>query len=123
VDPALVWINVLLLISIVFVPFSTDIAGDYPDVLSAVLLFHANMLVVGLLFAFNWHHICRHEHLCDPVPGKQVVRLWFLRSALVPAVAVTAGIIAVFNPSLSMMTYLLLPAGTYLMRLIPSPLV
>jgi uncharacterized membrane protein len=36
VDPALLWINILLLIPIVFIPFATDLAGDYPDVLSAV---------------------------------------------------------------------------------------
>jgi uncharacterized membrane protein len=120
VDPTLLWINVFILISIVFVPFSTDIAGDYPDVLSAVLLLHTNMLIVGLLFAIQWRHICRHEHLCDPVPGKKIVHLWFLRSALVPAIAVIAGVVALFSPPLSLMTYMVLPAGEYLMRFIPS---
>jgi len=120
VDPTLLWINIFMLISIVFVPFSTDIAGDYPDVLSAVLLFHANMLIVGLLFASEWHYICRHDHLCYPVPEKKNVRQWFYRSALVPVFAIAAGIVAVFNPSLSLMTYLLLPAGAYLLHFIPS---
>jgi uncharacterized membrane protein len=120
VDPTLLWTNVFILIAIVFVPFSTDIAGDYPDVLSAVLLLHANMLIVGLLFAVEWLYICRHAHLCDPVPEKEIVRRWFFRSALVPVVAVIAGVIAVFSPSLSLMAYLLLPAGAYLIRFIPS---
>jgi uncharacterized membrane protein len=120
VNPTLLWINIFILISIVFVPFSTDIAGDYPDVLSAVLLLHANMLIVGLLFAVEWLYICRHAHLCDPVPEKEIVRRWFFRSALVPVVAVIAGVIAVFSPSLSLMAYLLLPAGAYLIRFIPS---
>jgi uncharacterized membrane protein len=120
VDPTLLWINVFILIAIVFVPFSTDIAGDYPDVLSAVLLLHINMLIVGLFFAVEWRHICRHEDLCDPVPEKENVRRWFLRSALVPVVAVIAVIIAIFSPPLSLMTYLLLPAVAYLMRFIRS---
>ena len=119
VDPTLVWINVLLLISIVFVPFSTDIAGDYPDVLSAVLLFHANMLIIGFLFAFQWRHICRHEHLCDPVPEKKIVHNWFLRSALVPAFAVIGGAVAFFSPAFSLLVYLILPAGACLERFIP----
>jgi uncharacterized membrane protein len=119
VDPALVWINVLLLISIVFVPFSTDVAGDYPEVLSAVLLFHANMLVVGLLFALHWRHICRHEHLCDPVPEKKIIHHWYLRSTLVPAVAVIGGVVAYISPPFSLLIYLILPAGAYLMRYIP----
>jgi uncharacterized membrane protein len=121
VDPALLWINILILIAIVFVPLSTDIAGDYPFVLSTVLLFHANMLMVGLLFAVQWRHITRHEHLCEPVPEGKIVRHWFLRSSLVPAVAGIAVVIAVVSPPLSLLTYLILPAGIYLLRQVPSP--
>lgn len=50
VDSFLLWINVLILIAIVFVPFSTDGAGDYAAVFDAALLFHANMFIVGFLF-------------------------------------------------------------------------
>ena len=49
IDPVLLWINILILIAIVFVPFSTDLAGDYPAVTDATLLFHANMFIVGIL--------------------------------------------------------------------------
>lgn len=54
VDPTLLWINMLILIAIVFVPFSTDVAGDYVDITSATLLFHVNMFIVGILFAVQW---------------------------------------------------------------------
>jgi uncharacterized membrane protein len=120
VDPALLWINILILIAIVFVPFSTDIAGDFPAVPIAALLFHVNMFIVGLLFAVQWHHISRHEHLCEPVPEERIVRHWFLQSSLVPAVAVIAMIITMVSPPLSLLTYLVLPAGTYLLRQVPS---
>jgi len=116
IDPALLWINILILITIVFVPFSTDLAGDYPSVRDAVLLFHANMFIVGLLFSLQWHHIRRHEHLCDPVPEKAIVHAWFCRSMLVPAVAVIGGILCFFNPPASLLVYFALLGGTYLLR-------
>ena len=116
IDPALLWINILILIAIVFVPFSTDVAGDYPSVTDAALLFHANMFICGFLFFIQWHHIRRHEHLCEPVPDKAVKQAWFYRSMLVPAVAVTGGIISVLNPQISLWVYLAIPAGTYLLR-------
>jgi uncharacterized membrane protein len=121
VDPVLLWINILLLIAIVFVPFSTDVAGDYPEVQSAVLLFHANMFVVGLMFSVQWHHICRHEHLCEPVPEPKIIRHWSLQSALVPAIAVSGGLLALMSPAFSLLIYLVLPLGTYLLRRIASP--
>jgi uncharacterized membrane protein len=120
VDPALLWINILILIAIVFVPFSTDIAGDYPAVMIAALLFHANMFIVGMLFIFQWDHICRHEHLCEPVPEKTIVHAWFCRSMLVPAVAATGGILCLFDPAVSLLIYLALPIGTFLLQQVPS---
>jgi uncharacterized membrane protein len=121
VDPPLLWINILILIAIVFVPFSTDLAGDYPAVMDATLLFHANMFIVGLLFTVQWHHIRRHEHLCEPVPEKAIVHAWFYRSMLVPAVAVIAMVIAMVSPPLSLLTYIVLPAGTFMLHQVPSP--
>lgn len=121
IDPALLWINILILIAIVFVPFSTDLAGDYPVVMDATLLFHANMFIVGFLFTLQWHHIRRHEHLCEPVPEKAIVHAWFYRSMLVPVVAVIGGILCLFNPPVSLLVYLVLPAGMYLLSRVPSP--
>lgn len=121
IDPALLWINILILIAIVFVPFSTDLAGDYPSVRDAVLLFHANMFIVGILFSLQWYHICRHEHLCEPVPEKAIKHPWFYRSMLVPAVAAIGGLLSFFNPPVSLLVYFALPAGTYLLHWILLP--
>lgn len=121
IDPALLWINILILISIVFVPFSTDVAGDYPDVMDAALLFHANMFIVGLLFFVQWRYICRHEHLCEPVLEKAVMRGGIYRSVLVPVIATIGGVLCFVNPPLSLLIYFALPPGTYLLGQVPAP--
>jgi uncharacterized membrane protein len=121
IDPPLLWINILILITIVFVPFSTDLAGDYPAVTDAVLLFHANIFIVGLLFSLQWHHIRRHGHLCEPVPDKAIMHAWFYRSMLVPVIATIGGILSLFDPPVSLLVYILLPAGTFILRRVPSP--
>ena len=66
IDSRLLWINVILLIAIVFIPFSTDVAGDYSEILIAVLLFHINILTIGLIFSYHAHYILRSRKLCDP---------------------------------------------------------
>jgi len=121
VDTALLWINMLLLISIVFVPFSTDLAGDYPVITDAVLLFHANMFIVGLLFAVQWCHICRHDHLCEPALDEAIKHHGFRRSLIVPAIAVIGGTLSFINPPLSLMMYLVLPFSTGLLHRLPLP--
>jgi uncharacterized membrane protein len=109
VDPRLLWINIILLISIVFIPFSTDVAGDYPEVQIAVLLFHINIMIVGLIFVYHLYYISKSGHLCDPEADKNFLQLHLLRSLLIPGVAFIAAIVSFFIPSGSLLLYLVIP--------------
>jgi TMEM175 potassium channel family protein len=109
VDSRLLWINIFLLISIVFIPFSTDVAGDYPEVQIAVLLFHINILIVGLFFAYQVSYISRSMHLCDPETDRNFLQSHYLQSMLIPGVAFVAVIVSFVNPSVSLMVYLVIP--------------
>lgn len=109
VDTHLLWINLILLIAIVFVPFSTDLAGDYPHVQIAVLLFHINILIVGLIYAVQWRHICNSGHLCDPHPDADTIQRRNFESLLVPGVASIAVVISFFSALLSLLVYLVIP--------------
>ncbi|MGB8820788.1 MAG: TMEM175 family protein, partial [Methanoregula sp.] len=50
VNKVVLWLNVLILIFVVLVPFSTNLSGTYSHVPIAPLIFHANMLVLSCLF-------------------------------------------------------------------------
>jgi uncharacterized membrane protein len=116
VDPGLLWINIFLLIFIVLVPFSTDIAGDYPDVGIAVLTFHVNILIVGLLFCVHWHHISASSYLCNQSLDPSIIRLWYLQAALIPTVASLAILVSFFNPSGSLLIYFIAPVPYYFLH-------
>ena len=66
------WLNIFILIFVVLVPFSTNLAGDYPHVPVAPLIFHLNMLALGILFLIQWQYIIRRPALLvAPVhPGR-----------------------------------------------------
>jgi uncharacterized membrane protein len=113
IDPGLLWINILLLISIVFIPFSTDVAGDYPEVRIAVLLFHVNILIVGLAFAYQVHYISTSRYLCDTGADRDFLRIHFLRSILISGVACIAVIISFVIPSGSLLVYLVIPVALF----------
>ncbi len=121
VDSRLLWINILILIAIVFVPFSTNVAGDYPGVFDAALLFHVNMFIVGILFLAQWHHIRRHEHLCEPVPEKATIEHGFYHSLLVPVISALGTGVCFVSPPGSLLIYCALPVGMYLLSRVPSP--
>jgi uncharacterized membrane protein len=116
IDSRLLWINVFLLISLVFIPFSTDVAGDYHFVQVAVLLFHINILIVGLIFSYHLHYISQSEHLLDPQADRKSLRLLFHQSLLIPGIAFIAAIISFVSPSVSLLVYLVVPVARYLVN-------
>ena len=113
VDSRLLWINIFLLISLVLIPFSTDVSGDYPEVQVAVLLFHINILIVGFIFSYHLHYISQSKHLLDPLADRKSLRVLFHQSLLIPGIAFIAAIISFFNPSVSLLVYLVVPFARY----------
>ena len=113
VDSRLLWINIFLLISLVLIPFSTDVSGDYPEVQVAVLLFHINILIVGLIFSYHLHYISQSKHLLDPLADRKSLRVLFHQTPLIPGIAFIAVLISFVNPSVSLLVYLVGPFAKY----------
>jgi uncharacterized membrane protein len=113
VDSALLWMNIFLLISVVLIPFSTDVTGNYPDILTAVLLFHINILIVGFIFAYNLHYISQSKQVIDPQADLKSLRILFHQSLLIPGIAFLAVIISFVNPTVSLLVYLIVPFARY----------
>ncbi len=107
VDPTILSLNVAILIFIILIPFTTDVAGNYDRVEIAVILFHTNILIIGTLFAAHWRYLSRSSHLCDTEfdPVSQKKRFWFL--ATIPTVAILGIGISVFSPAYSLLVYVL----------------
>jgi uncharacterized membrane protein len=113
VDSALLWMNIFLLISVVLIPFSTDVTGNYPDILTAVLLFHINILIVGFIFTYNLHYISQSKQVIDPQADLKSLRILFHQSLLIPGIAFLAVIISFVNPTVSLLVYLIVPFARY----------
>jgi TMEM175 potassium channel family protein len=113
IDSRLLWINIFLLISVVLIPISTDVAGDYPQVQVAVLLFHMNILIVGLIFSYHLHHISQSEYLLESRADMKSLKRPFHQSLLIPNIALLAAVISFVNPSVSLLVYLIIPFAKY----------
>jgi uncharacterized membrane protein len=97
----------------VLIPFSTDVAGDYPEVQVAVLLFHINILIVGLIFSYHGYYLSQSEHLLNPQADSKSLRIIFYQSLLIPGIALLAAIVSFVNPSASLLVYVIIPFAKY----------
>lgn len=109
VDRVLLWLNILILIFVVLVPFSTNLSGDYSQVQIACIVFHVNMIVLGILFFIQWQYIIRRPSLLNmSVPPSRAHDSALYRFSFILAAGI--GIIVTFySPSFSMLSYLVVP--------------
>ncbi|MFA7304267.1 MAG: TMEM175 family protein [Methanoregula sp.] len=114
VDSGVLWLNIGILICIVLVPFTTSISGDYSYVQIAVVLFHLNLLAIGLFFTAHWYYISHMPALTEHAISGQAARCGLLRSLVTPVVALIGIALSFFVPDHSMLAYLLIPVGVYL---------
>ena len=109
VDPWLIRINLLILAFIVFMPYTTNLSGDYSDVPIAVDLFHANMFIIGTLFLCQWYYLVHNPHITSADISDLTAETGMQRGIVLPLVALLAIGVSFFSPSYSMVCYLLIP--------------
>jgi uncharacterized membrane protein len=114
VDPALVWLTLLILTFTVLMPFTTNVSGDYPDVQAAVVLFHTNLFILGALFFTHWWYLVNNPQLTSVQISKQDATAGLRRATIAPLVSFLALLYSFVSPSWSMAIYLLIPLLLYI---------
>jgi uncharacterized membrane protein len=114
VDPTIVWITLLILAFTVMMPFTTNVSGDYPDVQVAVVLFHTNLFILGMLFFTHWWYLVNNPHLTSVQISKRDATTGLHRAMIAPLVSFLALMYSFVSPSWSMAIYLLIPPLLYI---------
>ena len=108
-DRWFLWINLLFLMFIVLVPFSTDLLGDYPTHRLAVMVFGCNIIAIGLTLYLQWWYATRGHHLVGRDIEPELVRKGKRRILMGVVIYTCAVLIALFNPTVGLILYALLP--------------
>ena len=110
-DNTLIWINVVWLMFVALVPFSTSLVGEYGEFQSAELFFHLNMFFIGIIAFFNWHYAVNHNLSSVNWSKKSYNQSRNIYLGL-PSLSVLAMGLTFISPSWSSMAYL----GIYLLK-------
>ena len=109
------WMNMIILLFIVLVPFSTSLMSDYPTDTLANLVFAVNMFIIGALYYFNWHYAVKGRNIIDDKIDIKRVEVARRRSLLTPCIAVIAIVLAFIAPEFTGLSFLLIP----ILRFVP----
>lgn len=66
-DRNLNWINLLFLLSVTMLPFTTAFLGDYTHFKFPIAVYWFNLLLMGIMLYINWAYACRHHFVDEKI--------------------------------------------------------
>lgn len=103
---SLLWLNVVWLLFIALVPFSTSLFGDFGQTIPAAVFFHINLFLIGI-FSFLIQREVIENKLVDEIQTKEVIKHIYNVNLVFPSVAILGILMAFIIPQWSSMVYLL----------------
>lgn len=85
-DTALMWINILFLLCISFLPFPTDVMGDYHETVFAVQFYGLAMAATSAVMTGLWLYLARQRQLLHDSCDERTVRYHLYRGIATSAV-------------------------------------
>ncbi|MGC9517286.1 MAG: TMEM175 family protein [Methanomicrobiales archaeon] len=105
-DTALLWINVLWLMFVALVPFSTSLVGEYGEFTIAELFFQINFLMIGIFFNLNWRYAASRGLVDKSLTPERIEHIKKINYVL-PIAALVAIVLTFIIPSYSSLAYFL----------------
>ena len=72
-DDGLLWRNILLLMGVAFIPFTTALFSEYTIWDKAALFYCASLMVVGLMQAELWYYATKNHRLIDASVSRHLI--------------------------------------------------
>ncbi|HEY3177252.1 MAG TPA: TMEM175 family protein [Casimicrobiaceae bacterium] len=113
-DRRLIWINMLFLLLISFLPFATDLVGDHKDLVLPCEIYGVTLLLLSALSYVHLRYLSRHPYLATPELTPLAVRLLKRRIALFAVVPALSMLIALYNTRLALFAYILILTAHFL---------
>jgi uncharacterized membrane protein len=94
-DRWLAYVNLVFLFTLSFLPFSSNLFGQYRDNRTAIILYSASLAAVSLSFSLVWFTAVLRRFV-DPSTDPRLVRMLSWRAALVPVAFVGSTVLGFF---------------------------
>jgi uncharacterized membrane protein len=106
-DRMLMWLNLLFLLSISFVPFPTALLGEYGEQQFAVVLYALSLALPRLLLALVWWYATKRNLLIENLDPR-ISRYHLARSLGISAFFLLSIVVSFFSVSVAVLSWLLM---------------
>jgi uncharacterized membrane protein len=106
-DNRLLFLNLLFLMVIAFMPFPSSIISKYPD-RSATIFYALTIATAGIFLAVNWWYASHHNRLIDPDLDVHIRRRQLIAPLITTTIFLLSIVISFLNANLSRVSWLLI---------------
>jgi uncharacterized membrane protein len=118
-DRVLLWVNIVFLLLITTVPFTTNLVATHSDLSLIVSLYAINLFLLGALLWFHAWWLRQHRELATEAYSAAIARGSMGRIRFVCLVPLVAIVVAQFSPQWGLRMFLLLAAMHFAPHLAP----
>lgn len=112
-DAKIVWLNILFLISIAFLPFPVDLFGDYSRVPDVVLFYTGSLALVGYLLATLWWYAASHHRLIDKTLSERHVKFYTAQFLVAPVIFTLSMPLVYIDPWVTKFSWIFVIVGVW----------
>ncbi|MFA4875959.1 MAG: TMEM175 family protein [Methanoregula sp.] len=112
-DKIFIWINLVTLMFVALLPFSTSFSGDFSGASLGAMVFEANLFLIGMGMTAQWWYATTSCRLTEPDIKPEYVRRVLAGNLVVPAVSVICILVALTGSLWSSALYMILPFVDY----------
>lgn len=108
-DRNLLWINILLMMCIVFIPFPTALIGQYPEQQISVVIYAGTLVITGCTLQLLWWYATSNYRLVDREIDPQLVQGATRRNLMAPLIYLLSIGISFLSVEASLVFFILVP--------------
>lgn len=117
-DRTFLWLNILFLMAISFIPFPAALLGEYAPEITSVVLYGVVLCVAGILMNGMWSYATYNHRLVDSHLSTEFLKKARFVLLVAPVTYVIAVAFAFVHPTITLLLYALVPV----VYILPSPI-
>lgn len=115
INPGIIWINVIFLIFLSFIPFPVDLFGDYSNNDIVIAFYCLSLSIAGFLLSAIWFYSLSQKLTSEYLTSKEI-KYYSLRFILTPTVFALSIPLSFIDPLLSKVCWIFVIVGIILLN-------
>jgi uncharacterized membrane protein len=109
IDRQFIWTNILLLLFITLIPFSSDLIGEFPNCHIASIIYGLNMLFIWLIIFYSWRYATKNHRLVDENLNSRFIDYVSRRNLFIAFAFLISTVISIVSAHIGITSYILIP--------------